>query len=50
MPLSELYRMARGKLDSSQDKNRSSSTDPSIVPEDDFVELVWENGQISMQG
>ncbi|KAK5786591.1 transcription factor PIF3-like isoform X1 [Gossypium arboreum] len=50
MPLSELYRMARGKLDSSQDKNPSSSTDPSIVPEDDFVELVWENGQISMQG
>ncbi|MBA0771003.1 hypothetical protein Gotri_019538 [Gossypium trilobum] len=50
MPLFELYRMARGKLDSSQDKNPSSSTDPSIVPEDDFVELVWENGQISMQG
>ncbi|PPD70959.1 hypothetical protein GOBAR_DD32155 [Gossypium barbadense] len=50
MPLSELYRMARGKLDSSQDKNPSNSTDPSIVPEDDFVELVWENGQISMQG
>ncbi|KAL1074863.1 hypothetical protein V6Z11_D11G318600 [Gossypium hirsutum] len=50
MPLSELYRMARGKLDSSQDKNPSNSTDPSIVPEDDFFELVWENGQISMQG
>ncbi|XWS58040.1 hypothetical protein CRYUN_Cryun08bG0001100 [Craigia yunnanensis] len=49
MPLSELYRIAREKLDSSQDKNPSCSTDPSFVPENDFVELVWENGQISMQ-
>ncbi|XVF31535.1 hypothetical protein REPUB_Repub16aG0154100 [Reevesia pubescens] len=50
MPLSELYRMAKGKLDSSQDKNPSCSTDLSFVPENDFVELVWENGQILMQG
>ncbi|XWS42273.1 hypothetical protein CRYUN_Cryun16bG0000800 [Craigia yunnanensis] len=50
MPLSELYRMARWKLDSSQDKKPSTSTDLSSVPENDFVELVWENGQISMQG
>ncbi|KAK6242899.1 hypothetical protein QUC31_009308 [Theobroma cacao] len=50
MPLSELYRMARGKLDSSQDKNPSCSTDLSFVPENDFVELVLENGQILMQG
>ncbi|GMI79408.1 hypothetical protein HRI_001610100 [Hibiscus trionum] len=50
MPLYELYRMARGKLDSSQDKNPSSSTDLSSVPENDFVEMVWENGQVSMQG
>ncbi|XWS64396.1 hypothetical protein CRYUN_Cryun05aG0001000 [Craigia yunnanensis] len=49
MPLSELYRMARGKLDSSQDKNPSCSTNLSFVPENDFVELVWESGQISMQ-
>ncbi|XP_039029639.1 transcription factor PIF3-like isoform X2 [Hibiscus syriacus] len=51
MPLYELYRMARGKLDSSQDKkNPSSSTDLSSVPENDIVELVWENDQVSMQG
>ncbi|PQM36350.1 bHLH transcription factor [Prunus yedoensis var. nudiflora] len=39
MPLSELYRMA-GRVDSSQD----------FEPVNDFVELVWENGQIMMQG
>ncbi|XP_022743074.1 transcription factor PIF3-like isoform X2 [Durio zibethinus] len=50
MPLSELYRKARGKRDSSQDKNPSCSTGLSFVPENDFVELVWENGQISIQG
>ncbi|XVE89493.1 hypothetical protein DITRI_Ditri20bG0001000 [Diplodiscus trichospermus] len=50
MPLSELYRMARGKLDSSQDKYPTCSTDLSYVPENELVELVWENGQISMQG
>ncbi|KAK8501709.1 hypothetical protein V6N12_002447 [Hibiscus sabdariffa] len=50
MPLYELYRMAGGKLDSSQDKNPSSSTGLSSVPENDIVELVWENGQVSMQG
>ncbi|KAM1691491.1 hypothetical protein ACFXTN_030278 [Malus domestica] len=37
MPFSELYRMA-GRVDSSQDF------------ENDFLELVWENGQVVMQG
>ncbi|CAN6575882.1 unnamed protein product [Malus baccata var. baccata] len=37
MPLSELYRMA-GRVDSNQDF------------ENDFLELVWENGQVMMQG
>ncbi|XP_021620740.1 transcription factor PIF3 isoform X2 [Manihot esculenta] len=47
MPLSELvYRLAKGKLDSSQEKNPTCSTDLSSGPENDFVELVWENGQI----
>ncbi|XP_021623248.1 transcription factor PIF3 isoform X2 [Manihot esculenta] len=47
MPLSELvYRLAKGKLDSSQEKNPTCSTDLSSEPETDFVELVWENGQI----
>ncbi|PRQ42533.1 putative transcription factor bHLH family [Rosa chinensis] len=40
MPLSELYRMARGRSDSN----------PDFEPVNDFVELVWENGQIMMQG
>ncbi|KAF2324109.1 hypothetical protein GH714_006687 [Hevea brasiliensis] len=47
MPLSELlYRLAKGKLDYSQEKNPTCSTDLSSEPENDFVELVWENGQI----
>ncbi|KAF3454748.1 hypothetical protein FNV43_RR05196 [Rhamnella rubrinervis] len=40
MPLSELYRMAKGKLNSNQD----------FEPGNDIFELVWENGQITMQG
>ncbi|KAM5560865.1 transcription factor PIF3 [Rosa sericea] len=40
MPLSELYRMARERSDSN----------PDFEPVSDFVELVWENGQIMMQG
>ncbi|KAF9681440.1 hypothetical protein SADUNF_Sadunf05G0001700 [Salix dunnii] len=47
MPLSELlYRMAKGKIDSSQEKDPSYSADLSFVPENDFGELIWENGQI----
>ncbi|KAI3445491.1 hypothetical protein Pfo_002156 [Paulownia fortunei] len=45
MPLSEFLRMARGKLESGQQK--PCPTDRS---ENDLVELVWENGQIMMQG
>ncbi|KAL5582758.1 hypothetical protein UlMin_015200 [Ulmus minor] len=40
MPLSELYRMPKSKLDSNQD----------FEPGNDVFELVWENGQISTQG
>ncbi|GLT88474.1 hypothetical protein SLE2022_064990 [Rubroshorea leprosula] len=50
MPLSELYQMAKGKVSSSEEKNPSCYTDLSFEPEDDFFELVWENGQILMQG
>ncbi|KAJ6414203.1 hypothetical protein OIU84_006934 [Salix udensis] len=47
MPLSELlYRMAKGKIDSSQEKDPGCSADLSFVPENDFGELIWENGQI----
>ncbi|KAJ6762476.1 TRANSCRIPTION FACTOR PIF3 [Salix purpurea] len=38
--------MAEGKTDSSQEKNPGCSTDLSFVPENDFGELIWENGQI----
>ncbi|KAL3843588.1 hypothetical protein ACJIZ3_000991 [Penstemon smallii] len=47
MPLSEFLRMARGKLESAQQK--PCPTDISTRDED-VVELVWENGQIMMQG
>ncbi|XAR49224.1 hypothetical protein NMG60_11032344 [Bertholletia excelsa] len=50
MPLSEFYRMARGKLEAARQKTAACSTDLSHVPNDEFVELVWENGQIMMQG
>ncbi|KAL3515851.1 hypothetical protein ACH5RR_022753 [Cinchona calisaya] len=49
MPLSEFLRMARGKLESGQ-RETASPTDLSSAPENDLVELVWENGQIMMQG
>ncbi|KAL3538355.1 hypothetical protein ACH5RR_001721 [Cinchona calisaya] len=49
MPLSEFLRLARGKLQSAQQKTPFTS-DLSPLPENDLVELVWENGQIIMQG
>lgn len=50
MPLFELYQMTKEKLDSAKQKNPSSSTDLSLEPENDLIELVWENGQILKQG
>ncbi|KAI9081033.1 hypothetical protein K1719_037013 [Acacia pycnantha] len=49
MPLYELYRMTTAKLDS-KEKDNTCATDQSSAPENDFFELVWENGQISTQG
>lgn len=46
MPLSEFYRSGNGKNESPQQK----PTDISYIPNDEFVELVWEKGQIMMQG
>ncbi|KAL6494441.1 ATP-dependent DNA helicase pif3 [Orobanche gracilis] len=48
MPLSEFLRMAGRNIESGQ--KRSSPTDLSTWSENDLVELVWENGQITMQG
>ncbi|KAL1534985.1 ATP-dependent DNA helicase pif3 [Salvia divinorum] len=48
MPLSEFLRMARGKLESSHQK--LAPVDISSKPENELVELVWENGQVMMQG
>lgn len=42
MPLFELFRLTKAKLESAQDRNPSP-------PVDEVVELVWENGQISTQ-
>ncbi|GMP63641.1 hypothetical protein CsSME_00025249 [Camellia sinensis var. sinensis] len=50
MPFSEFYGMASGKLESAQQKTTTCLTDLSHVPHNEFVELVWENGQIMMQG
>ncbi|XP_044500620.1 transcription factor PIF3-like isoform X2 [Mangifera indica] len=50
MPLFELYRISKQKLDSSKQDKNPTSTDLSYEPENDILELVWENGQILMQG
>ncbi|XP_054781506.1 transcription factor PIF3-like isoform X2 [Prosopis cineraria] len=47
MPLYELYRMTKANL---EEKDSTCATDRSSAPENDFFELVWENGQISMLG
>lgn len=49
MPLTEFTRMSKGRVDATQQR-ASLSSDPSCRPETDFMELVWENGQIMMQG
>ncbi|XP_057807462.1 LOW QUALITY PROTEIN: transcription factor PIF3 [Salvia miltiorrhiza] len=48
MPLSEFLRMARGKLESGHQK--PAPADISSRPGNELVELVWENGQVVMQG
>ncbi|XP_057469880.1 transcription factor PIF3-like [Actinidia eriantha] len=50
MPLSEFYCMDRGNLESAQQKKTTCSTNLSHVFDNELVELVWENGQIMMQG
>ncbi|GAB2287241.1 ATP-dependent DNA helicase pif3 [Dionaea muscipula] len=55
MPFSQLFRMAKGKVDLSQTKPSIASDGlPSSgdqrKPDNDLVELVWENGQITTQG
>ncbi|KAG4916764.1 Transcription factor PIF3 [Glycine max] len=50
MPLHELYRVAKGKLDPIEMNNNTCAVDQSSVPNNDLLELVWEKGQISVQG
>ncbi|KAK2966206.1 hypothetical protein RJ640_008772 [Escallonia rubra] len=50
MPLSEFYKMIKGKTEVSQHKTTPCPTDLSYLPDNELVELVWENGQIMMQG
>lgn len=52
MRLSEFHRSAtKGKLESTQSKMAGCPSDvSSYMPDQEFVELLWENGQIVMQG
>ncbi|OIV95323.1 hypothetical protein TanjilG_07479 [Lupinus angustifolius] len=50
MPLHELYGMVKEKLDSKEMNTKTCAVDQSSLPENDFSELVWENGHISMLG
>uniref|UniRef100_A0A7N0U7H2 BHLH domain-containing protein n=1 Tax=Kalanchoe fedtschenkoi TaxID=63787 RepID=A0A7N0U7H2_KALFE len=50
MPLPEFYSLAKGKHRSAQQSAAACPAEPSSLPGSDFVELVWENGQVVMQG
>ncbi|CAL0302346.1 unnamed protein product [Lupinus luteus] len=50
MPLHELYGMVKEKLDCKEMNTKTCVVDQSSLPENDFSELVWENGLISMLG
>ncbi|CAL9161677.1 unnamed protein product [Musa hybrid cultivar] len=53
MPLSEFYQAsARKKFDSAQSNKMASrsSNRSSSMPDNEFVELLWENGPVVMQG
>ncbi|GJV58673.1 transcription factor PIF3-like protein isoform X1 [Tanacetum coccineum] len=46
MPLSELCR----SIDRNNESSQQKLTDISYIPNDEFVELIWEKGQVMMQG
>ncbi|MED6210232.1 ATP-dependent DNA helicase pif3 [Stylosanthes scabra] len=46
MPLYELYRLSREKLDEEINATRATDQYQSSSPEKDFFELIWENGNI----
>ncbi|KAL1339594.1 hypothetical protein AAHE18_U049600 [Arachis hypogaea] len=46
MPLYELYRLSREKLDEEINGTRATDQSQSSSPEKDFFELIWENGNI----
>ncbi|KAE9618896.1 putative transcription factor bHLH family [Lupinus albus] len=50
MPLYELYQLSRDKVDKEVNNTNSVEQSQSSLPENDFFEMVWENGQISSQG
>ncbi|KAL9233443.1 hypothetical protein vseg_008444 [Gypsophila vaccaria] len=50
MPLTDLLEMTNEKVDATQQRASNNSYHPPPRPETDFCELVWENGQIMIQG
>ncbi|XP_058082014.1 transcription factor PHYTOCHROME INTERACTING FACTOR-LIKE 15-like [Magnolia sinica] len=50
MPYSAIYPLAKVKPESTQSKMTNCSAELAFSPENEFVELLWENGQIVMQG
>eukprot|EP00262_Sarcandra_glabra_P013235 TRINITY_DN3629_c0_g1_i3.p1 TRINITY_DN3629_c0_g1~~TRINITY_DN3629_c0_g1_i3.p1 ORF type:complete len:476 (-),score=75.93 TRINITY_DN3629_c0_g1_i3:460-1887(-) len=50
MPYSGVHQTTMGKLESNQSKMINYSADLSFPPDNECVELLWENGQIVMQG
>uniref|UniRef100_A0A1D1XPH0 Transcription factor PIF3 n=1 Tax=Anthurium amnicola TaxID=1678845 RepID=A0A1D1XPH0_9ARAE len=51
MSLPDFHSVLKGKRDSGQPKTTNCSLAPSpLMPEHEFVELLWENGHVVMQG
>lgn len=51
VPYSQVdHQMTKGKLESTQSKMTNCSTDLAFGSDNEFVELLWENGPIVMQG
>ncbi|XP_026656969.2 transcription factor PHYTOCHROME INTERACTING FACTOR-LIKE 15-like isoform X2 [Phoenix dactylifera] len=50
MPLSEYHRLtARDKPEATQSRGNNCSSDLFSMPDHEFAELLWENGQVVMQ-
>ncbi|RWR95143.1 transcription factor PIF3 isoform X1 [Cinnamomum micranthum f. kanehirae] len=50
MPNPEVHQKAKEKIESTQKQMTNCSPSLAFMPDDEFVELLWENGEIVMKG